>query len=58
MRSERRWGAWDVVFWAKARNLTDKKYVGSVIVNQSRGRTIEPAPGRQLDVGVNLSHSW
>ncbi|BFM20315.1 TonB-dependent receptor family protein [Gilvimarinus japonicus] len=58
MRSERRWGVWDVVFWAKARNLTDKKYVGSVIVNQSRGRTIEPAPGRQLDVGVNLSHSW
>lgn len=47
-----------VSLWAKLENLTDKKYVGSVIVNQSRGRTIEPAPGRQFDVGVRIAHSW
>ncbi|WP_157471675.1 TonB-dependent receptor family protein [Gilvimarinus agarilyticus] len=57
-RSQRAWGATLVSLWAKLNNVTDKKYVGSVIVNQSRGRTIEPAPGRQLDVGVEVSYRW
>lgn len=56
--SEHRWGRYFVSFWAKARNLADKKYVGSVVVNQGRGRTIEPAPGKQLDVGVDVTLRW
>lgn len=50
--------AWRMDIWLKYANLADKHTVGSVIVNQSRGRTIEPAPGRQFDLGVRLSRQW
>lgn len=33
-------------------NLTDRRYAGSVIVNESNGRHYEPAPGRQWFVGA------
>jgi iron complex outermembrane receptor protein len=33
-------------------NLADRRYAGSVIVNESNGRHYEPAPGRQLLLGV------
>jgi iron complex outermembrane receptor protein len=33
-------------------NIFDRKYAGSVIVNDSNGRFYEPAPGRRLFVGV------
>ena len=39
-------------------NITDKAYVGSVIVNQSNGRAIEPAPGRQFSAGIRASYQW
>ncbi|MDO3386516.1 TonB-dependent receptor [Gilvimarinus sp. SDUM040013] len=51
-------GRWGVELWAKCANLTDKSVVGSVIVNQSRGRTIEPAPGRQFNLGVAVTQQW
>ncbi|MDO3384076.1 TonB-dependent receptor family protein [Gilvimarinus algae] len=57
-QSRYRWGATGLSLWAKLVNVTDKKYVGSVIVNQSRGRTIEPAPGRQINVGIELIRQW
>ncbi len=57
-RSEHSLGRSLIALWFKVSNLTDKKYAGSVIVNQSRGRTIEPAPGRQLDVGVSVRYRW
>jgi len=58
LRSEHRWGLWGVCLWLNARNLGDQQYVGSVMVNQARGRTIEPAPGRQFDVGIKAIHRW
>ena len=45
-------------YWLAVDNLTDKTYVGSVIVNQSNGRAIEPAPGRQLSAGVTARFYW
>ena len=36
-------------------NLTDKRYVGSVIVNQAFSRFYEPAPGRNWTLGLRLT---
>jgi iron complex outermembrane receptor protein len=33
-------------------NLFDRRYAGSVIVNESNGRFFEPAPGRRVFVGM------
>lgn len=53
--SQRRWGDTEVEAWLSLENLTDKTYVGSVIVNQGSGRSFEPAPGRSLMAGVELA---
>ncbi len=45
-------------YWLALDNITDKAYVGSVIVNQSNGRAIEPAPGRQLSAGIAAHYSF
>ncbi len=36
-------------------NLTDKRYVGSVIVNQALSRFYEPAPSRNWSLGLRLT---
>ncbi len=40
--------------YARVDNLTDKQYVGSVIVNQSSGQFYEPAPGRNWTLGLRF----
>ena len=35
-------------------NVLDRKYVGSVVINAARGRYYEPAPGRNLYLGLSL----
>lgn len=42
-------------WWLKLANLSDENYVGSVIVNQSNGRSFEPALGRNLSAGIQLT---
>ncbi|RTE86753.1 MULTISPECIES: TonB-dependent receptor [Gammaproteobacteria] len=44
---------WVIEPWFRIDNLTDKKYVGSVVVNQGSGRSFEPAPGRVWMIGFN-----
>jgi iron complex outermembrane recepter protein len=39
-------GNWHVSEYASVNNLTDRRYVGSVIVNESNSRFFEAAPGR------------
>lgn len=51
-------GDWQLQGWIKAANLTDERYVGSVIVNQSNGRSFEPAPGRNTSIGIEASYRW
>jgi iron complex outermembrane receptor protein len=41
--------------FARVDNLTDEKYVGSVIVNQATSRFYEPAPGRNWSLGLRVS---
>jgi iron complex outermembrane receptor protein len=51
------WG-WDFSEFLRVDNLTDKKYIGSVIVNEANGRFYEPAPERAVMVGINASYSF
>jgi len=39
-------GGWNFSEFLRIENLTDRSYVGSVIVNESNTRYFEPAPGR------------
>ncbi len=39
-------GNWHLSEYASVDNLTDRRYVGSVIVNETSSRFFEPAPGR------------
>jgi iron complex outermembrane recepter protein len=39
-------------FWARIDNLLNRRYAGTLIVNDGNGRFFEPAAGRRLMVGV------
>lgn len=54
----RYWGPWKLQTYARIDNLADKRYVGSVIVNESNGRYYESAPGRQWMLGLNLGYQF
>jgi iron complex outermembrane receptor protein len=43
-----------VTAYARIDNLTDRRYVGSVIVNQAAGQFYEPAPGRNYTLGLKI----
>ena len=51
-------GAWTLNAFARVDNLTDRQYVGSVIVNDGNGRFFESAPGRSWASGVNLRYHF
>jgi iron complex outermembrane receptor protein len=54
-------GNWHLSEYASVDNLTDRRYVGSVIVNETNSRFFEPAPGRTafviLTAGYREHHS-
>jgi iron complex outermembrane receptor protein len=41
--------------YARIDNLSDKHFVGSVIVNQSAAKYYEPSPGRNWILGLRLT---
>ena len=47
-------GAGRLTTYARIDNLTDERYVGSVIVNQGGSQFYEPAPGRNWTLGVRF----
>ena len=47
-------GAGSLTAYARIDNLTDERYVGSVIVNQALSQFYEPAPGRNWTLGLRL----
>lgn len=53
-----RWQAVELSPWLKLHNLTDRDYVGAVIVNQSNGRAFEPGVGRELQAGLEIRYVW
>ncbi|RUO23091.1 hypothetical protein CWE08_00095 [Aliidiomarina iranensis] len=56
IRGEIEYASWLLEPWFRVENITDKAYVGSVVVNQGNGRTFEPAPGRIWMAGVTLRY--
>jgi iron complex outermembrane receptor protein len=52
---EQRGKTWRVSEFLRVDNVGDKAYVGSVIVNEGNGRFYEPAPQRNMLLGVQAS---
>lgn len=57
-RFEQTTGAWTWREFVRIDNLTDKKHVGSVIVNDGNNRFFEPGLGRSLSAGVELTRRF
>lgn len=53
-----RFGGWKFSKFVRVDNVTDTKYIGSVIVNEGNSRFYEPAPGRNYMVGVSASYTF
>ena len=51
-------GGWKLSEFVRVDNVTDQRYIGSVIVAEARGRYFEPAPGRNVLVGVNVAYAF
>lgn len=47
-------GAWRLQPFVRIDNLTNRRYAGSVIVNEGNGRFFEPAAGRSVFVGLEV----
>jgi iron complex outermembrane recepter protein len=47
-------GKGSLTVYGRVDNLTDQRYVGSVIVNQANQQFFEPAPGRNWTLGLRL----
>ena len=46
---------WNVESFARIDNMTDRRYAGSVIVNEGNRRFFEPAQGRAFIVGATAT---
>ena len=54
----KKWERWEFNAFARVDNLFDRRYVGSVIVNESNARYYEPAPGRNWTVGLSGAYRF
>ena len=55
---EQRSGGWTFNEFFRVDNLFDRRYIGSVIVNESNGRFFEPSPGRNYLAGVSAAYKF
>ncbi|RYF67229.1 MAG: TonB-dependent receptor, partial [Comamonadaceae bacterium] len=53
-----RWEGWELSAFARVDNVFDRRYAGSVIVNEGNARYFEPAPGRNWTVGAGASYRF
>ncbi|SDS51772.1 iron complex outermembrane recepter protein [Halopseudomonas sabulinigri] len=51
-------GDWALEPFARLDNLTNKEYIGSLIVNGAGARYYEPAPERNWLVGIGVQYQW
>ncbi len=54
----KRWQRWEFNAFARIDNLFDRRYVGSVIVNEGNRRYYEPAPGRNWTLGMGAAYQF
>jgi iron complex outermembrane receptor protein len=52
------YGPWRVQEYLRVDNLTNRRYAGSVVVNDSNSRFYEPAPGRNATLGAQARYSF
>ncbi|MGE0315188.1 MAG: TonB-dependent receptor family protein [Lautropia sp.] len=57
-RFEQRAGRWTLREFVRVDNLTDRRYAGSVIVNDGNGRYFEPGAGRAYFAGIEISRRF
>ena len=50
--------AWRLDAYARVDNLFDRRYAGSVIVNEGNSRYYEPAPGRTWTAGLGATYAF
>ena len=55
---EQRLGDWRLRQFVRLDNVADRRFAGSVIVNDANGRFFEPGPGRTWLVGLSLGRSF
>jgi len=55
---EQRGAGWRIAEFLRMDNVADKAYVGSVIVNDVNGRFFEPAPQRNILLGVQANRQF
>jgi iron complex outermembrane receptor protein len=55
---EQRGKGWKLTEFIRVDNVSDKNYIGSVIVADGNGRFYEPAPGRNGMIGINAEFSF
>lgn len=55
---QQKFGAWTLREFVRVDNLTDRQYIGSVIVNEGARRFFEPAPGRTWLAGVTAGYAF
>ncbi|WP_213997126.1 TonB-dependent receptor [Arsukibacterium sp.] len=58
INSQQRYQQWQFSQWLSLNNITDKAYVGAVVVNQANGRSFEPAAGREFAAGISATYRW
>ena len=54
----KRWERWELDVFARIDNLFDRRYIGSVIVNEGNARYFEPALGRNWTVGAGAAYRF
>ena len=54
----KKWERWELNAFARVDNLFDRRYVGSVIVNEGNARYYEPAAGRNWTVGLSGAYRF
>lgn len=55
---EQRGRRWRLSEFVRVDNVTDRRYIGSVIVAEANGRFYEPAPERNWLAGVTASFTY
>ena len=54
----KRWARWDFNAFLRVDNLFDRRYIGSLIVNEGNARYFEPAPGRSWTLGMGAAYRF
>lgn len=54
----KRWAQWDFNAFLRVDNLFDRRYIGSLIVNEGNARYFEPAPGRSWTLGMGAAYRF